>query len=166
MGIVDQNDGRIKIKKHSDISEMTLEKAREIMDKDKILSKKEMQITINIIKTVFASSVYLVKIKDDLCEIIEIGINIKDIPIAIDIIIDTKKIIFSLLSEDIYVSHKMMKYVIFSILYYNIIEDGIITNLEENVLEIFEKSWKLISYNPFYLMKPITNIEASCCYIF
>jgi hypothetical protein len=156
----------IKFEKQSDIEFLTIEKVKEIIDKDKNLSKREIDNTISAIKTVFASSVYLSKIKNNLYEIIHDGININDIPTAILVIIDTKNLIFSLLSSDAQISHKMMKYIIFSILYYNIIEDGIITEFEEKVLETFENTWKLLSYNPINLIKPASNFEVSCCYLF
>lgn len=154
------------MEKQSDILDLTIEKVKEIIEKDKILTNKDIEDTISIIKTVFASSVYLAKIKHNLWEILHDGININDIPTAILVIIDTKNLIFSLLSSDTQVSHKMMKYIIFSILYYNIIEDGIITKFEEKVLETFENTWKLLSYNPSNLIKPASNFEVSCCYLF
>lgn len=148
---------------NSNIAKLTIDKVKEVAKNDKILSEKEIDNTIKTIEIIFKSSVYLEKIKKDISNIMSDGIiGLNDIPAVIHVILDSKNFIFSLLEVDKKLSMSMMKYVIFSILYYIIIEDGKINVFEEKVLDTFEYTWKLLSYNPAQLTKQIQIKEISC----
>ena len=148
---------------NSDIVKLTIDKVKEISNKDKILSEEEIANTIKAIEIIFKSSIYLEKIKKEIYNIVSDGIiGLSDIPAIINVILDSKNFIFSLLDIDTNLSATMMKYIIFSILYYIIIEDGKITDFEKKVLETFEYTWKLLFYNPNQMVKSTQVIEVSC----
>ncbi len=148
---------------NSDIVKLTIDQVKEVAKKDKILSEKEIDNTVKAIEIIFKSSIYLEKIKKDIYSIVSDGIiGLNDIPAIIHIILDSKNFIFALLDVDTNLSMTMTKYVIFSILYYIVIEDGKITDFEEKVLETFEYTWKLLSYNPSQLVKSMRVMEVSC----
>lgn len=87
-------------------------------------------------------------------------IDINDIPIILNIILDFKNLIsqcnfvFKIKTNKI-----SMKYYIFSILYYILIQDGKISEKENEILTKFEILWKFISYDSDILSK----VEKDSC---
>jgi hypothetical protein len=87
-------------------------------------------------------------------------IDINDIPIILNIILDFKNLIsqcnfvFKIKTNKI-----SMKYYIFSILYYILIQDGKISEKENEILNKFEILWKFISYDSDILSK----VEKDSC---
>jgi hypothetical protein len=137
-----------------------VEKVTNMMKKDKILDKKEIDDTIKSVKLILSSEVYVKKIESEISNIISGGvIGLNDIPAMVRIIIDSKDLIYQILKTDDCVSLKIMKYIIFAIIYYMIINGGKITDFENKILDNYESVWNLLSYNPINLLK---KNETSC----
>ncbi len=108
--------------------------------------------------TILLESTYIIeKIKYELDFIItDSKININDIPNIINIILDSKDLIYeyeTLLK--IKINKITLKYYIFGILYYILIENNIIHDNDIKMIDYFELMWKFISFE----IEVITIIE-------
>uniref|UniRef100_A0A6C0EHZ7 Uncharacterized protein n=1 Tax=viral metagenome TaxID=1070528 RepID=A0A6C0EHZ7_9ZZZZ len=115
----------------------------------------------NSIKILLEGTNIIEKITYEIYQVTKnLEIDINDIPIILNIILDFKNLIsqcnfvFKIKTNKI-----SMKYYIFSILYYILIQDGKISEKENEILNKFEILWKFISYDSDILSK----VEKDSC---
>lgn len=126
------------------------------------LTEEEIDLLSLSLKNAYESSVYIEKIKKDLIDIFgDFMISINDIPAIIHLILDSIDLLKSVINIGKPISKKIMKYVIFGILYRIIIDDGKITHTEQAILKNYEFIWNIITFSSSSLeIKKST--ECSC----
>jgi hypothetical protein len=108
---------------------------------------------------IYETTVYLEKIKEDLVNILgDFMISFNDIPAIIHVIITSINFLKSIINVKKAITPKIMKYIIFGILYRIIIDDGKISDTEEKIIKNYEFIWSIINFSPSSLeIKKITS---------
>jgi len=136
---------------------LTLNKSIELIDKDNIKDKK---VILDNIKNILLKTELIEKINEEIFKlIINLPITINDIPIILHIILDN----IDLFSEYklLYINKNNFKYIIFSLIYFLLLENNNNELLENEYINKFEIIWKLIIFdlNKFNINKFCLNLN-------
>lgn len=143
----------------------SIDKAVLYATKENIISQQDVENLKVSLQKIYDSEFYLSKIKNDLALIFcDFTISFNDIPIIINLILDSIDTIKLLIITKKQISHSILKYVVFGILYRIIIDDENISEYENKILQNYEHIWKIIMFSPSMLFDK--QKEASCfCFL-
>lgn len=148
--------------------ELTIQKIENIINTDRIeLNIYLLKKTIN---DILLSSIIIEKIQNDILNIIsDWNFCINDISSIIHIIINCEYLIQFLkpvMKDNI--NKQFLKYIIYSILYFFMLNDNKIYDIELEILNIFEKIWLLIEFDIKLFYNNKKSIFSKCfqCLLF
>ncbi|ATZ80755.1 hypothetical protein BMW23_0709 [Bodo saltans virus] len=159
-------------KMKNDRVQETITNTLKLIQNDKKLDESKIQDTINAIIQISNATEYIERIKNDIYLALTTQvIGLVEIPIIIKLIIDGINFIKNIDKIDIIIlaTKETLKYVIYAIMYYIMLEDGHISQLEHVILDGYNNMWNLVTYNldeitiiEKKIEKEIENIETKC----